>query len=69
MTLKGLRERACLSQRELAARLGITQSAISRLETGSRQRPHPRTLRRLAEALGTTPAEVRACFPVPEVKQ
>ena len=46
------RTNASLSQAELAARLGTTQSAIARLESG-RVSPSLSTLRRFAEATGT----------------
>ncbi len=43
--------RADLSQAELARRMGTSQSAIARLESG-RSRPSTRTLRKFAEATG-----------------
>ena len=43
---------AGLTQEQLAQRMGTTQSAIARLETGRRV-PGVRTLERLAEATGT----------------
>lgn len=46
------RTNASLSQAELAARLGTTQSAIARLESG-RVSPSLSTLRRYADATGT----------------
>ena len=45
------RTAAKLTQAELAARIGTTQSAIARLE-GGRLSPSVRTLRRYAEATG-----------------
>ena len=48
-----LRTRAGLSQEELAGRVGTSKSAIARLESG-RHQPTVETLRRVAEALGTT---------------
>ena len=45
------RAAANLTQSELAARIGTTQSAIARLE-GGRLSPSVRTLRRYAEATG-----------------
>lgn len=45
------RTAANLTQSEVAARLGTTQSAIARLE-GGRLSPSVRTLRRYAEATG-----------------
>ncbi|MGH9056447.1 MAG: helix-turn-helix domain-containing protein [Acidimicrobiales bacterium] len=46
-----LREKRGLSQRELAERLGTTQSAIARLEAGNVSPSLP-TLDKVAEALG-----------------
>jgi transcriptional regulator with XRE-family HTH domain len=48
-----LRTRAGISQDELARRVGTSKSAIARLESG-RHQPTVETLRRVAEALGTT---------------
>ena len=45
------RTRAKLTQEEVAARMGTTQSAIARLESGRRP-PSLATLRRFAEATG-----------------
>lgn len=45
------RRRAGLSQRELAVRAGLTQAAVSRLESGDRL-PRLETLLALAEASG-----------------
>ncbi len=47
-----LRTEAGLSQRELAARMGTTQSVISRLEEGGGARNRIDTLGRVATALG-----------------
>jgi predicted ATPase/DNA-binding XRE family transcriptional regulator len=52
--LRGHRERAGLSQEELAERAGVSWQAIGALERGERQRPYPATVRRLAEALRLT---------------
>lgn len=46
-----LREKRGLSQRELAERLGTTQSAVARLEAGNVSPSLP-TLDKVAEALG-----------------
>ena len=51
-TLIGARANADLSQVELAERMGTSQSAIARLESG-RVMPSTRTLRKLAAATGT----------------
>lgn len=46
------RNRAGLTQQELARRMGTTQPVVARLESG-RVRPSMRTLERLAEATGS----------------
>ena len=51
--LIGARSRAGLSQTELARRMGTSQAAIARMESG-RYLPSGRTLQRFAEATGTT---------------
>jgi ribosome-binding protein aMBF1 (putative translation factor) len=48
----GARAHAGLSQAELAERMGTSQSAIARLESG-RSRPSTSTLHKLAAATGT----------------
>jgi ribosome-binding protein aMBF1 (putative translation factor) len=50
--LIGARARAGLSQAELAQRMGTSQSAIARLESG-RTLPSTKTLLRFAEATGS----------------
>jgi transcriptional regulator with XRE-family HTH domain len=50
--LIGARAEAGLSQSDLALRMGTSQAAIARLESG-RYLPSTRTLRRVAEATGT----------------
>ncbi len=55
--LRGMRERAGLSQEELAELAGLSPHAISALERGTRTRPYPHTLRSLAQALGLSEAE------------
>ena len=57
MALRSLRERAGLTQEELAERAGLTPHAISALERGVRTRPYPHTVRSLAEALDLDAAE------------
>ncbi len=49
--LRSLREPADLTQEELAFRAGLSSNAVSALERGVRRRPHPHTVRPLAEAL------------------
>lgn len=48
-----LRQRAGLSQAQLAQRVGTSQTVISSLESGSRM-PQLTTLMKIAEALGTS---------------
>ena len=55
MQILALREKAGLTQLELAERTGISQADISRIERGSTS-PTTKTLQRIAEALD---AEVR----------
>jgi predicted ATPase/transcriptional regulator with XRE-family HTH domain len=55
--VRRFRDRAALSQEELAARAGLTGKAISALERGERRRPYPHTVRSLADALGLDDAE------------
>ena len=55
--LKRERERAILSQRELAERAGIWYPTVSRIEKDHAS-PHPRTIRKLAKALDIDPAEL-----------
>ncbi len=47
-----VRNRAGLTQAELARKMGTTQPVVARLESG-RSRPSMRTLERLAEATGS----------------
>jgi predicted ATPase/transcriptional regulator with XRE-family HTH domain len=49
--LRALRQNARLTQDELAERAGLSTNGVSALERGTRRRPHPHTVRRLAEAL------------------
>jgi transcriptional regulator with XRE-family HTH domain len=57
--LKEIRLDRGYSQEELHRLTGISRDTISRLETGDRPNPHPRTLRKLAEALGVSVADIR----------
>lgn len=57
MALRSLRERAGLTQEELAERAGVTPHAISALERGARTRPYPHTVRSLADGLGLDAAD------------
>jgi transcriptional regulator with XRE-family HTH domain len=57
--LKEIRLDRGYSQEELHKLTGISRDTISRLETGDRPNPHPRTLRKLAEALGVSVGDFR----------
>lgn len=49
--VRAVRERAHLTQRELAERAGTTQAVVGRIESGA-SNPSVETLRRLVEAAG-----------------
>jgi transcriptional regulator with XRE-family HTH domain len=55
--LRRLRRERALSQRDVSRMTGIAFDTISRLETG-KQWAQPRTIRKLADALGVEPREL-----------
>jgi transcriptional regulator with XRE-family HTH domain len=55
--LKQLRDERVLSLRELEEKSGVSYNTIWRIEAG-RQGAQPRTIRKLAEALGVEPKEL-----------
>jgi transcriptional regulator with XRE-family HTH domain len=55
--LRQVRERLFVTQAELAARTGIAEATLSRIENGL-QRPRISTVRKIAEALGVRPDEL-----------
>ena len=55
--LKRARERAALSQGELAKKAGVSRVTVARVEA-LLDEPQPRTIRKLAQALGLGPAEL-----------
>ena len=55
--LRRYRQRAALTQRELGERARVTHSTIHRIEAG-KQDARPSTLRKLARALGVSPADL-----------
>jgi len=55
--LRELRRRRVLSMRELEEISGVSHNTIWRIES-DRQGAHPRTIRKLAEALGVDPEEL-----------
>jgi transcriptional regulator with XRE-family HTH domain len=57
-TVKALRERKRLSQRQLAEKVGVTDAYIAMIETGVRSNPSLPLLRRLARALRVSVAEL-----------
>ena len=69
--LRRHRERAALTQDELAQRAGLTVNAVGALERGERRRPYPHTVRALSDALGLDDASrlelTEAARPSPEV--
>ena len=52
--LRGLRQRAVLSQEQLAERSGVARDTISKLETG-RRKAYPTSIRKLAAGLEVKP--------------
>jgi transcriptional regulator with XRE-family HTH domain len=55
--LRAARQKAGLTQSELAELAGVARGSVHRLETLKRG-GYPRTLRKLATALGVTPAHL-----------
>ena len=55
--VKRQRERALLTQQELADRAGIGLNTLNRIERDHAE-PHFRTIRKLAKALGVEPASL-----------
>jgi transcriptional regulator with XRE-family HTH domain len=58
MTLREVRRRANMTQTELAKRLGIEQSAISRIERGETRSPSHRLVMAICRVLGVDPHEI-----------
>jgi transcriptional regulator with XRE-family HTH domain len=57
--LKTLRDEKVLSLRDLEELSGVSANTIWRLESGMHRQAHPRTIRKLASALGVEPGELR----------
>ena len=55
--LRTLRQAAQLTPDDLAERAGLSTNGVSALERGTRRRPHPHTVRSLAEALRLSDSE------------
>jgi transcriptional regulator with XRE-family HTH domain len=56
--LRKIRDERLLSQRELAEKANLSPTTILKLEANRVAQPHPRTVRRLVEALGAEPHEI-----------
>jgi transcriptional regulator with XRE-family HTH domain len=56
--LRRVRDERLLSQRELAEKAGLSPTTILKLEADRVDDPHPRTVRKLAQALEVDPAEL-----------
>jgi transcriptional regulator with XRE-family HTH domain len=56
--VRGARERRFLSQRELAERAEINRNTVWRIEVSGLAEVHPRTIRKIAEALSVDPASL-----------
>ena len=56
--LRRARDKRLLSQRELAERAGLSPTTILKLESRRVDEPHPRTIRKLADALEVDPDEL-----------
>jgi len=56
--VRAAREQRFLSQRELAAKAGINHNTVWRIEGGPSVDVHPRTIRRIAEALSVDPTSL-----------
>lgn len=56
--LKALRLQRAMTQMELAAKSGVAQPTIARIEGGPKHRVALRTARKLARALGVQPHDV-----------
>jgi len=54
MNLKEAREKALMSQRDLANKAGISHVTISRIENGNNKKPNFTTKRALVKALGVS---------------
>ena len=62
MTLKELRQRECLTQKEVAEKVGLTNKFISDMEQG-RRKPSDKSKIKLAEVYHVTPVDIfLACY-------
>jgi transcriptional regulator with XRE-family HTH domain len=65
--VKQAREALYLSQAELAVKAGISKNTLNRIETG-KAGAIPRTVRRLAEALGVAPASLATMSELQDIR-
>jgi transcriptional regulator with XRE-family HTH domain len=65
-TVRQARERAKLTQDELATASGLDQTTISDFETGRNTNPRLKTIRALAKALRIRPVQLRFSAPEPD---
>lgn len=56
--LRNRRKQMGMSQQELSVESGVTQAQISFIESGERKNPGVITIKKLADALGTTVEEL-----------
>jgi transcriptional regulator with XRE-family HTH domain len=56
--VRAARERRFFSQRELAEKAGINHNTVWRIEGAGPVEVHPRTIRKIAEALSVDPASL-----------
>jgi transcriptional regulator with XRE-family HTH domain len=56
--VRSARERRFFSQRELADKSGVNRNTVWRIETSGQTEVHPRTIRRIAEALSVDPTSL-----------
>ncbi len=56
--LREIREARAVSLRELETLSGVSYNTIWFIEAGRRKRTHPRTVRKLARALGVEPTDL-----------
>ncbi len=58
LRIREWRKRRALSQAELAELAGVTKATVVALEKSGHRTPHPKTVRKLAAALGIRPDEL-----------
>jgi transcriptional regulator with XRE-family HTH domain len=56
--VRAAREERFFSQRELAEKAGINHNTVWRIEGSGSAEVHPRTIRKIAEALSVAPASI-----------